>query len=356
MAKDNARGEQVLRWWERLNPLAGGLGPAGRILRGAVAAAILYVLCAPLIMWYEYERAFPPFFDPAPPAAQGQAPGQAQGQDPGTVQSAPAKGVVFAGALVTMSERMLGSWLPNDVFYPTALLDNPQNFQLGQLEVVRYATRALRDKLARQRTTDRIDPEADRAFTSFSNNPHAWVFPSAEYKFGDGVKALKKYRVGLEQGTSAFHPRADNLIELLDQFTSLLGGVDTRLANAPREGSLRLSEETAGDPYSKGERMVQAKTPWAQIDDNFYFARGVAYGIRETLAAARWEFREIIKLKRSQELMDSIIDELGLADFEPIFVLNGARDSILANHSLSLMATLEDVRQKMISLQHMLER
>jgi hypothetical protein len=349
MAKDKGKGEEVLRWWQRLNPLAGGLGPAGRLLRGAVAAAILYVLCAPFIMWYEYLRAFPPFFDPAPAAQASAEAGQ-------PAPLAPAQGTVFAGALITMSERMLDSWLPNDVLHPSVLLDNPQNFQLGQLEVVRYTTRVLRDKLARQRTTDRIDPEADRAFTSFSNNPFAWVFPSAEYKFGDGVKALKKYRVGLELGATAFHPRADNLIEMLDQFASLLGGIDTRLANAPREGSLRLSEETAGDPYSKGERMVQAKTPWPQIDDNFYFARGVAYGIREVLAAARWEFREVIKLKRSQELLDSVIDELGLADFEPLFVLNGARDSVFANHSLSLMATLEDVRQKMISLQHMLER
>jgi hypothetical protein len=69
----------------------------------------------------------------------------------------------------------------------------------------------------------------------------------------------------------------------------------------------------------------------------------VAYGIRKV---------EIVKLKRSQALLDSIIEELGLADFEPVFVLNGARDSIFANHSLSLMATLEDVRQKMTSLQH----
>lgn len=349
MAMDNGGGEEVLRWWQRLNPLAAGLGPAGRILRGAVAAAIVYLVCSPLVMWYEYERAFPAFFDPAPAAEPARDAGAAPA-------SPPVPGAVFAGALITMSERMLEAWLPNDALHPSVLLDNPQNFQLGQLEVVRYTTRALRDKLARQRTTDRIDPEADRAFTSFSNNPFAWVFPSAEYKFGDGVKALKKYRVGLEQGASAFHPRADNLIELLDQFTSLLGGVDTRLANAPREGSLRLSEETAGDPYLKGERMVQAKTPWTQIDDNFYFARGVAYAVREVLAAARWEFREVVKLKRSHELLDSIIDELGLADFEPVFVLNGARDSIFANHSLSLMATLENVRQKMISLQHMLER
>jgi hypothetical protein len=54
--------------------------------------------------------------------------------------------------------------------------------------------------------------------------------------------------------------------------------------------------------------------------------------------------------------MDTVIEDLALADFEPLLVLNGSRDSVFANHSLMLMATLEDVRQKLINLQQMLER
>lgn len=326
-----------------LNPLAGGLGPAGRLLRLGALVLALYLATAPGVMVYEYARAFPPFMGPAPPAPAEGAP-------------APPRGTAYAGALITMSERMLDSWLPNDVIHPSVFLDNPQNFQLGQLEVTRYATRILRDKLSRQRTTDKIDPQADRAFTAFSNSPHAWLFPSAEQKFGDGVNALKAFSKGLAAGTGNFHPRADNLIELLDQLASLLGGVDTRLANAPRDRRTRLTEETAGDRYTEGETSAKVEVPWTQIDDNFYFARGVAYGVRQVLAAARWEFSEVLKLKRSHELMDNIIDELGLADFEPLFVLNGGRGSIFANHSLSLLATLENVRQKMVSLQAMLER
>lgn len=332
-------------WLARLNPLAQGLGPAGRLLRLAALMLLAYALSCPPIMIYEYQRAFPEFFDPAPqPAAEGQT------------QAAPARGVVFTGALITMSQRMLESWLPNDLLWPSVLLDNPQNFQLGQLEVIRYSTRVLRDKLSRQRTTDKIDPQADLAFTSFSNSPLAWAFPSAESKYGQGVRALVRYQAGLEAGSSFFHPRSDNLIELLEQLTSLLGGVDTRLANAPRDWTQRLTEETAGDSLTQGEREAKVRVPWTQIDDNFYFARGVAYALREVLAAVRYDFSDILKLKHGDEFLDSIIAELGLADFEPLIVLNGARGSLLANHSLSLMATLEDARQKLVNLQHMLER
>ncbi|MFH1035993.1 MAG: DUF2333 family protein [Pseudomonadota bacterium] len=354
------------RWarFRYFNPLATGLGPAGRLLRGLALCVLIYALCAPAVMWYEYDRAFPAYFNPAPPAAPAgeTAPTGESGAAPAPAAVAPvpaaqpARGVVYADTLIRMGEQMLRAWLPNDVIWPSVLLDNPQNFQLGQLEVMRYTTRVLRDKLSRQRTTDKIDADADLAFTAFSNNPRAWMLPSAESKYNEGLRALKRYREGLARGSSHFYSRSDNLVELLEQLTSLLGGVDTRLANAPRDWPVRLSEETAGDRYSQGESSERVKVPWTQIDDNFYFARGVAYGIREVLAALRWEFKEIISIKRSGELLDNVIDELGLADFEPLWVLNGSRDSIFANHSLSMMATLEDARQKLINLQHVLER
>jgi hypothetical protein len=255
-----------------------------------------------------------------------------------------------------MARDMQLAWLPNDLIYPTVLLDNPQSFQLGQLEVLRYATRVLRDKLSRQRTTDKIDPEADKAFTAFSNNPHLWLWPSFESKLAAGAKALEAYRRGLGRDESHFYPRADNLIELLDQLTSLLGGENTRLANAPPDRAERLSEETAGDQFLSGERRRVVQVPWLEVDNNFYHARGVAYALRQVLLAVKWEFREILEVKRSGELMDTVIEDLALADFEPLLVLNGSRDSVFANHSLMLMATLEDVRQKLINLQQMLER
>ena len=327
------------------NPLAQGLSPLGRAWRVFLWAFLLYVIAAPFVMWYEYDRAFPPFFNPVPAQVQGPK-----------NQNAAVPGEVFTATLVTLSRNMLESWLPNDVIYPSVLLDNPQNYQLGQLEIIRYSTRVLRDKLSRQRTTDKIDPQADRAFTEFSNNPHLWIFPAAEAKFASGMKSLQAYAQGLAKNESHFYPRADNLIELLEQYTSLLGGVDTRLSNAPRDVSRRLSEETAGDSTQQGEQVVKVKVPWTQIDDNFYFARGVAYAMYEMMLAVRWEFREVLQIKRSGELMDSIVSDLRLADFEPLMVLNGSRDSVFANHSLKLMATLENVRQKMINLQQMLER
>lgn len=329
-------------WLSWFNPFASGSSWAGRGVRAVLLLALLYALAAPFVGFYAYNRVFPEPFDPRP------AKGSAEEQTPA--------GVVFTSTLVRMGDQLLVSWLPNDVIWPSVLLDNPQNFQLGELEVIRYSTRVLRDKLSRLRTTDRIDPDCDKAFTAFSNNPELWLFPAAEAKYRSGVKALQAYEAGLRDGKAHFYPRADNLIELLDQLASLLGGVNTRLANAPRDRKVVLSTETAGDSFTEGEKMTKVAVPWSEIDDNFYYARGVAYGTRQVLLAAHWEFREVLQVKKSTELLDAIIDDLALADFEPLFVLNGSRDSIWANHSLSLMASLESTRQKITNLQQMLER
>ena len=332
----------IFNW---INPLASGSGPVGRLVRLVLLVVVLYFISTPFVCWYEYHKAFPAYFDAKADTLKAL-----------NIEKDPPQGAVFTTSLIVMGNRMLQSWLPNDVIYPAVFMDNPQNFQLGQLEVMRYCTRVLRDKLSRQRTTDKIDPYADKAFTELSNNPRLWIFPSFENKFGAGIDALMNYRKGLQDGTSQFYARADNLIELLEQLTSLLGGVNTRLSNAPRDWSLRLSEETAGDRYTEGERVKRVHVPWREIDDNFYFARGVAYSVRQIMMAVQWEFRDILKIKRSDELLSNVVEELALANFEPLIVLNGSRDSIFANHSLKLMATLEDVRQKMINLQHMLER
>jgi len=294
---------------------------------------LLYIIATPVIMFLNHT--FPEFF---------------------TVESDAEKaGVIFSSTLIRMGDEMLGSWLPNDIIYPTIFLDNPQNFQLGELEIARYAIRVLRDKLSRLRTTDTIDENCEQAFVYISNDPHRWLFPSAEDRFSRAFKELNKYRERLEKGTANFYPRVDNLIELLDQVNSLLGGVNTRLSNAPPDQEYALSEETAGDQFSEGEHRVKTKVQWTKIDDNFYYAKGVAYGLRQLMYAIKYEFKEVLEIKKSMELVDKIIDLLNVCQFEPIYVANGSRGSLWANHSLALLATTEDIRQKIGSLQRMLQ-
>jgi hypothetical protein len=259
------------------------------------------------------------------------------------------KGAHFIKINEMLIKDMADNWLPNDMFWPTALLDNMPNFQLGVLEVVRYNVRVVRDNLSRMRTTDRLDPSAEAAFNNLSNDPFKWWFPSAESKWKLALTQLEAYNQGLASGKSHFYPRADNLIELLNQYLSLMGGANTRLINAPRDLKAAVSIEGQKEKTAPAQ-TVDIDIPWRQIDDHFYYAQGVAYALHESFRAIRVDFNEVLTDKNSVTLVDKILEILGRCDFEPLIVFNGDPDSIFANHSLNLSGIFNDARQKMNSL------
>jgi len=260
------------------------------------------------------------------------------------------KGCAFIRTNQILIENMHENWMPNDYFWPTVLLDNMPNFQIGELEVIRYNVRVLRDNLSRMRTTDNLSPTAETAFTSLSNDPYKWWFPSAEGKLNQAHKNLGIFYQDLMTGKSHFYPRADNLIELLNQYVSLMGGANTRLINAPRDINRVLDLEEKQIEGNQTVKMVDTHIPWYKIDNNFYYAQGVAYALYESFKAIRIDFIDVLKDKNSLKLTDKIIETLGRCYFEPLVVFNGAPGSIFANHSLNLSGVFNDARQKTNSL------
>jgi len=260
------------------------------------------------------------------------------------------KGMAFITTNKLLVEQMYSNWLPNDLFWPTVLLDNMPSFQIGELEVVRYNIRVLRDNLSRMRTTDKLDPLAEEAFTSLSNDPYKWWFPSAESKWKKACNDLQSLKKNLLAGKSQFYPRADNLVELLQQYASLMGGVNTRLINAPRDINRVLTIDDTDEEKAKGLKMVEVDIPWYLIDNNFYYAQGAAYALNESFKAIRIDFIDVLTDKNSLTLLDKIIENLKRCDFEPLIVFNGDPGSIFANHSLNLSGVFNDARQKVNSL------
>ncbi|MFH1487699.1 MAG: DUF2333 family protein [Pseudomonadota bacterium] len=260
------------------------------------------------------------------------------------------KGAYFIKTNQALIAQMQKNWLPNDLFWPTALLDNMPNFQIGELEVVRYNVRVLRDNLSRMRTTDKLDPYAEAVFTALSNDPAKWWFPSAESRWKLGYEKLTAFYENLLAGKSNFYPRADNLVELLNQYASLMGGVNTRLTNAPGDRKNTLSMEEQEKKGRRVPEVVDIDIPWVLIDDNFYYAQGVAYALYESFKAIRVDFNDVLVDKNSVILADKVIELLERCNFEPLIVFNGDPDSIFANHSLNLSGIFNDARQKINSL------
>jgi hypothetical protein len=219
-------------------------------------------------------------------------------------------------------------WTPNDYLPLTAFLDNKQNFQLGVIETIRFSVRVLRDNLSRQRTTDQIDEDVKKAFEFYSNDPNKWIFPSYESRLNEASTALESYAARLKSGKARFYPRSDNLIQLLDQYASLLGAATTS-----------LTDEQLG---------------WLETDDRFFYSKGVAYAMYVEMQALQKDFHEVLKKNDGEELTAAIIRELRDTWFEPTVVLNGSKDGVYANHLKNLSSDLLDIRQKLNSLSSIL--
>ena len=139
-------------------------------------------------------------------------------------------------------------------------------------------------------------------------------------------------------------------MELLNQYVSLMGGVNTRLINAPRDIKESVSMEGEKKTDSGPPATVEIDIPWYKVDDNFYYAQGVAYALYESFRAIEVDFADVIRDKNSIPLVKKILELLKRCDFDPLIVFNGDPDSIFANHSLNLSGVFNDARQKMNSL------
>ena len=249
------------------------------------------------------------------------------------VQSDPAahSGYSTVSMLVDLMQAQLegrGGWLPNDpILTPGYFLDNVPNFQLGVLQILRHGSRVLRDNLTRQRTSDAVHKEVDLAYSKFANDPFKWWMPSAEGAFMSGSEALRRFRADLG-GQALFYPRADNLVQLLEAIVSELGATNTRLMRASEPGAVS----------------------WFQIDDNFYYAQGVAHASLGLLRAVKVDFDKVLTDKNAMEILDLILKSLEDSQFNPLLVTNGDKAGLMANHSNNLKAFLDDARQKLNSL------
>jgi hypothetical protein len=263
-------------------------------------------------------------------------------------------GATFVDTQIIQIEKLLnetGGFLPNDIIVGK-FYDNKRNFQLGVLEVVRYSLKGLRDSLSRQRSTDKLFPELNKAFADISANEESLINPIPETAYRNSIKDLKKYVMHLETGRASFYPRSDNLAYLIRDYASLLGGITSQLDNAIDR------HEYVNDMKSDKEEQVTRveKVGFFQQDDLFYYALGVAYAMHADFQAIRIDFNDKLKEKEATVIIDQIIKILESSYFKPwLWVMNSSKGSVFANHLSNMLASLSMVRQKIDSLKIIVE-
>ena len=175
--------------------------------------------------------------------------------------------------------------------------------------------------------------------------------------------ALARYLASLsaasESGTQ-FFARADNLESWLAVVEKRLGNLSQRLSASV--GQVRVNTDLAGDPSAEssdsGRDQVVVKTPWLEIDDVFYEARGTAWALVHFLRAIEYDFRQVLVDKNAEVSIRQVIRELeaGLAPMRSPIVLNGKGYGIFANHSLVMASYLSRANQAITNLRELLDQ
>ena len=117
-----------------------------------------------------------------------------------------------------------------------------------------------------------------------------------------------------------------------------------------------LAGERAADNATPRDTNISVKTPWFEIDDVFFEARGTAWALVHFLRAAEFDFGPVLEDKNATVSLRQIIRELE-ASLTPIrspIILNGSGYGFFANHSLVMASYLSRANSAVIDLRELL--
>jgi hypothetical protein len=100
------------------------------------------------------------------------------------------------------------------------------------------------------------------------------------------------------------------------------------------------------------------QTPWTEIDDVFFEARGTAWALIHFLKAVEVDFADVLRKKNAQVSVRQIIRELeGTQEtvWSPM-ILNGSGFGTLANHSLVMASYISRANAAIIDLRDLLSQ
>lgn len=299
----------------------------------------------------------------APPPFDLQARAQALASEE---DSTVVTGSVTMGALIGVMETLLhkpGGYIHNDKLPPGLWLDNMPNWEYGVLIQVRDLSRAMREVFSRSQSQSTEDVDLVEMEPRFNFNSDSWILPSSESEYEQGLKYAHKYfhRLSDQKAPGAqFYARSDNLRYWLATVDSRLGSLSQRLSASV--GKVRFNTDLAGDADASQSTDTPTqqivRTPWTEIDDVFFEARGTAWALIQFLKAVEVDFADVLRKKNAQVSLQQIIRELEGTQ-EPMWspmILNGSGFGPLANHSLVMASYISRANSAIIDLRDLLSQ
>ena len=282
-----------------------------------------------------------------------------------TKGSQPVVGVATTQMLIKTTEVLLhkrGGYLSNDKIPPSVFMDNIPNWEFGVLQQIRDLAKALRNDYSRSQTQSEADKDLEIAEPKFNVDSSAWIFPSAEGEYQEGIDAMRKYLDRLSdpsQQNAQFYARADNLNDWLSLVEKRLGSLSQRLSKARPQ--IRVNTDLAGDANAQQSTRtaseIVAQTSWFKIDDNFYEARGTSWALIHFLKAAEVDFGPVLRDKNAIPTLRQVIRELEATQqsMSSPMIMNGNGLGMFANHSLVMSSYIARANSAIADLRRLLD-
>ncbi|WP_227368645.1 DUF2333 family protein [Halomonas sp. M20] len=239
------------------------------------------------------------------------------------------RGTVMTATLNTTIETLLekpGGYIRNDKLPPGVWLDNMPSWEYGVLSQARLLTGALPTFGAGD--TSLLNAAAD----ALDSDSRDWLFPGAEKHYRRALTTLHGYLLSFNNpGMSGFSDNGDALAQWLRE-------TGQRLDELTRRLSASVDDPEALRELGVDESELPDATPWLQIDNTFFVARGETWALLHYLQAVAQDYADVIAKAGDEETLGRLIAELKLAQrrvWSPV-ILNGTGFGMFANHSLLL--------------------
>ncbi|MDX1633336.1 MAG: DUF2333 family protein [Marinobacter sp.] len=276
----------------------------------------------------------------------------------------PVTGFATTSTLIRLAETLLekpGGYLSNDLLPPGVWLDNIPSWEFGVVVQLRDMTRAMRQDISRSQSQSSEDKDLVIAEPQFNFDSGSWALPSTETEYRRGIDALKRYRDRLsqpDQPDARFFARADNLNSWLADLETRLGSLSRALGESVGKPSLSGAIAESGPEGVSVDAVAEVQTPWTQIDNIFYEARGTGWALLHLFRAIEVDFRKVLNDKNAMASVHQVIIELEGTQGEmwSPMILNGSGYGVLANHSLTMAAYISRANSAISDLRQLLSR
>ncbi|MCP4623975.1 MAG: DUF2333 family protein [bacterium] len=253
-----------------------------------------------------------------------------------TPESTPAqKGAALLASIRNRLEQEMNStfgWSLNDlVISPTRWLDNRGNRQRGTIFATRMMATFYSTNLAKYGKVDKENEnlkEAREKYFAFTSD--SWWFPSSESQYEKGIAELQKYEADLIKGDTGavFNMRTDDMFNMLEFIIS------SQFMDEPLGLLVQSNDDVA----------------YTDLDDHIYYTQGITLVVRDVLRTFVHLYPEVQEKGGKENIRIAFKEIEQICTFDPLIVLRGEHDSIMADHRGKMARYLISIRERINDL------